>query len=140
MLSSAAWLQPVVACEEFQDVPLPMRSEWPTCAEPVALLVQLLQVWSALSVSARPSVLRAGEHVVQVRRRVADAADDLALLGERGLLEQIAAALRLNQRVAVQLATGLSRCGAPFELYQGRVPMRSRALTAGWPGRACVLR
>ena len=45
MLSSAAWLQPVVACDEFHDVLLlPMRSEWPTCAEPVLLLVQLLQV------------------------------------------------------------------------------------------------
>ena len=30
--------------EEFQDEPLPMRSECPTCAEPIVLLVQLLHV------------------------------------------------------------------------------------------------
>src|SRR5580765_7171386 len=29
---------------------------------------------------------------------------------------------------------------SPLKLYQGPVPMRSRALTAGWPGRACVLK
>ena len=50
VLSSAAWLHPFVAFDEFQEEPLPIRSEWPTCAEPVELLVQLLQVWSALSV------------------------------------------------------------------------------------------
>ena len=44
MLSSAAWLHPLVAFDEFQDEPLPMRSEWPTCADPVVLLVQLLHV------------------------------------------------------------------------------------------------
>ena len=37
------------------------------------------------------------------RRRVAYAVDDLALLGSRGLLEKIAAALRLHERVSVKL-------------------------------------
>jgi hypothetical protein len=50
VLSRSAWLQPLVAFDEFQEEPLPIRSEWPTCAEPVELLVQLLHVWSALSV------------------------------------------------------------------------------------------
>ena len=65
---------------------------------------------------------------------------------QRGLLEQIAAALRLFERVAVQLAEILGNVRVlrlaklASELYQGPVPMRSRALTAGWPGRACVLR
>ena len=44
LLSNVAWLHPFVAFDEFQDEPLPIRSEWPTCAEPVVLLVQLLHV------------------------------------------------------------------------------------------------
>jgi hypothetical protein len=48
--------------------------------------------------------LRAGEDIVLDWRRVTDAVDYLALLGPRGLLEKIAAALRLDERVAVKLA------------------------------------
>ena len=38
------------------------------------------------------------------RRRVAHAVDYLAFLGSRGLLEKIAAALRLDERVSVKFA------------------------------------
>jgi hypothetical protein len=38
------------------------------------------------------------------RRRIADAVNELSMLVACGLLEQIAAALRLNQRVAVKLS------------------------------------
>src|SRR5512132_1756204 len=38
------------------------------------------------------------------RRRIADAVNELSMLVACGLLEQIAAALRLNQRIAVKLA------------------------------------
>ena len=48
--------------------------------------------------------LRAGEDVVFDRRRIAHAVDDLALLGSRGLLEKIAAAFRLDERVSVKFA------------------------------------
>ena len=37
-------------------LPPPLRSEWPSWAMPIALLVQLLHVWSMPSVYARPSV------------------------------------------------------------------------------------
>jgi hypothetical protein len=50
VLSRSGWLHPFVEFAEFHEEPLPIRSEWPTCAEPVELLVQLLQVWSVLSV------------------------------------------------------------------------------------------
>ena len=49
LLSRAAWLHPFVAFDEFQDEPLPIRSEWPTCAEPIVLLVRLLHMWLASS-------------------------------------------------------------------------------------------
>ena len=52
----------------------------------VAGVVGLIRVGAAVG-------LRAGEDVVLDRRRVAYAVDDLALLGSRGLLEKIAAAL-----------------------------------------------
>jgi hypothetical protein len=45
--------------------------------------------------------LRAGEDVVLDRRRIAYAVNDLALLGSRGLLEKIAATLRLDECVSV---------------------------------------
>src|SRR3954467_9582716 len=51
-----------------------------------------------------PVPLRAGENLVLDRRRVADAVNQLPVLVARRLLEQVAAALRLHQRIAVQLA------------------------------------
>src|SRR5882672_650056 len=45
-----------------------------------------------------------GENLMLDRRRIADAVNELSMLVACGLLEQIAAALRLNQRIAVKLA------------------------------------
>src|SRR5947207_10493306 len=44
------------------------------------------------------------ENFMLNRRRIGDAVNELSMLVARGLLEQIAAALRLNQRIAVKLA------------------------------------
>src|SRR5689334_18177943 len=52
----------------------------------------------------RPAVpLGSGENLMLNRRRVADAVNELSMLVACGLLEQIAAALRLNQSIAVKL-------------------------------------
>src|SRR5262245_55425617 len=48
--------------------------------------------------------LGSGQNLVLDRRRIADAVDDLSMLVACGLLEQIVAALRLDQRIAVKLA------------------------------------
>src|SRR6202045_521291 len=48
--------------------------------------------------------LRSRENLVLNRWRIADAVNDLSMLVACGLLEQIAAALRLNQSIAVKLA------------------------------------
>src|ERR1700719_421243 len=48
--------------------------------------------------------LRSRKNVVLNRWRIADAVNDLSMLVACGLLEQIAAALRLNQSIAVKLA------------------------------------
>src|SRR5262245_3563391 len=48
--------------------------------------------------------LGSGENLVLNRRRIADAVNDLSMLVACGLLEQIVAALRLNQSIAVKLA------------------------------------
>src|SRR5207302_10068555 len=48
--------------------------------------------------------LGSGENLVLNRRRIADAVNELSVLVARGLLEQVAASLRLDQRIAVQLA------------------------------------
>src|SRR5918996_3252381 len=54
-----SWLQPRVPCEEFQDLLFqlslrPMRSWWPTIADPSALLVQFLHVVSPPAVENLP--------------------------------------------------------------------------------------
>src|SRR5678816_1330309 len=48
--------------------------------------------------------LGSGENLMLNRRRIADAVNELSMLVACGLLEQIAAALRLNQRIAVKLS------------------------------------
>ena len=48
--------------------------------------------------------LGSSENLVLNRRGIADAVNDLSMLVARGLLEQIAAALRLNQSIAMKLA------------------------------------
>src|SRR6266550_957577 len=45
-----------------------------------------------------------GENLMLNRRRIADAVNELSMLVACGLLEQVTAALRLNQRIAVKLA------------------------------------
>ena len=84
---AAAWLHPFVAFEEFQGEPLPIRSEWPTCAEPDELLVQLLaSMVGGTGVSAAVP-LRSRENFVLNRWRIAEAVNDLSMLVARGLLE-----------------------------------------------------
>ena len=88
--SAASWPQPREPCEEFQDfmcrVSLrPMRSWWPTMAEPSPFFVQLPQVVSPPAVENMPC----GSEPVRMScivRRVAAALDRLALLVKRGLL------------------------------------------------------
>src|SRR5262245_43516165 len=48
--------------------------------------------------------LGSGENLMLNRRRIADAVNELSMLVACGLLEQIAAALRLNQSIAVKIA------------------------------------
>src|ERR1044071_2624281 len=48
--------------------------------------------------------LGSGENLVLDRRRIAGAVNELSMLVACGLLEQIVAALRLNERIAVKLA------------------------------------
>ena len=48
--------------------------------------------------------LRSGKNLMLNRRRIANAVNELPMLVACGLLEQIAAALRLNQSIAVKLA------------------------------------
>src|SRR5690349_17942118 len=57
----------------------------------------------AIGVSAAVP-FRSGENFVLNRRRIADAVNDLSVLIACGLFEQIAAALRLDQRVSVKFA------------------------------------
>ena len=50
--------QPLMGVAWFHDVVLPpVRSKWPSWAVPSPLLVQFLQVWSAPSLKAFPSVV-----------------------------------------------------------------------------------
>ena len=63
----------------------------------VARVVGVIRVSAAVPLGSR-------ENLVLNRWRIADAVNDLSMLVARGLLEQIAAALRLNQSIAVKLA------------------------------------
>ena len=105
-----------------------MRSEWPTCAPPVLLLVQLLQVWS-MRVRVGPAVhLRSGQHVVLIRR-VSTAIDGLTLFRQSVSFVRLALALWSSSTFCAMTA--------PFAFRHGPFPIRSRALTAPVP---CVLR
>src|SRR5215510_1920586 len=75
--------------------------------------------------------LGSGENLMLNRRRIADAVNELSVLVACGLLEQIAAALRLNQSIAVKLAeirgdNGVLRRAQLRErpVEQGPVPIR----------------
>src|SRR5579862_2800073 len=63
----------------------------------VARVVGVIRVSAAVP-------LRSRENLVLNRWRIADAVNDLSMLVACGLLEQIAAALRLNKSIAVKLA------------------------------------
>src|ERR1700676_5008032 len=63
----------------------------------VARVVGVIRVSAAVPLGSR-------ENLVLSRWRIADALNDLSMLVACGLLEQIAAALRLNQSIAVKLA------------------------------------
>src|ERR1700693_3594533 len=63
----------------------------------VARVVGAIRVSAAVPLGSR-------ENLVLNRWRIAHAVDDLSMLVACGLLEQIAAALRLNQSIAVKLA------------------------------------
>ena len=104
MATRLSWLQPLLGWVEFHELlPPPCLSLCPTCAEPALLLVQLLQVWSAAVGVGAAVGRRTGQDVVLVRL-VADAVDQLALLGERELFAERVADARLLDGVAVQHA------------------------------------
>ena len=63
----------------------------------VARVVGVIRVSAAVP-------LRSGKNFVLNRWRIADAVNDLSMLVARGLLEQIAAALRLDERISVKFA------------------------------------
>ena len=63
----------------------------------VAGMVGVIRVSAAVPLGSR-------ENLVLNRWRIAHAVNDLSMLVACGLLEQIAAALRLNQSIAVKLA------------------------------------
>src|SRR6516164_5016217 len=115
-----------------------MRSEWPTWAPPSPLLVQLLQVWSALSVKARPLVVEP----VSMSCVLGVSPAPLITLP---FSSSAVCLKRLLPRRASSIVSPLSSArfsaiGTRLELYQGPCPIRSRALTAGTPGRAWVER
>src|ERR1022692_4312553 len=63
----------------------------------VARVVGVIRVSAAVPLGSR-------ENLVLNRWRIADAVNDLSMLVACGLLEQIAAALRLNQSISVKFA------------------------------------
>ena len=104
-----------------------MRSWWPTCARPPASDVQLPQVRSSLPAKRRPVRPGTGQDVVDVRR-ISDAVDFVQALGHRVFLADAGGR-------AVELVE-IGRNQNPAGVVPGPVPIRSRAFTAGWPGRA----
>ena len=129
MATRFAWLHPWLrSCAEFHDVlPPPVRSKWPTCADPVGVARPVLAGVIG-AVSERASVrLRAGEDVVLVRL-VAGAVDRLVLFGERGHPAQVVAEARGSSVSPCRSPRRAIR--APRALCQGPLPMRSRAFTA----------
>jgi hypothetical protein len=108
-----------------------------------------------LSIGERGAIgLSTGEHFVPSRKAsgfcvipvvvarigiVVQTRHDLAFLRQPGELIQIVSLMCQFHRVAVQVREIL-RDHLALEVVPGTVPMRSRAFTAGWPGRACVLK
>src|SRR5205823_6899570 len=123
-------------CEEFQDLEgassrRPPRSWCPTNAEPSPPLVQLAQVVSPFSAgNARPSPC-----------------DPVRMSWWLGFSRRLLTVAPFSVSAVWALMFGLScrslrsfATTTPFEFFHGPRPMRSRALTAGWPPAAVVLR
>ena len=92
---------------------VPLRSIWPSIADPWVLLVQLRQVRSSPAGKARPSGLRAGENIVTIGR-VADAGNDGAAFRQRRLHAELVV-------VAVQIVNVL-RNNFSLEVLPGTAP------------------
>src|SRR6266481_8312171 len=122
-------------CELFQDFDAsssrsPMRSEWPTKAEPCVLLVQFLQVRSSPAANAVPSgcdpVSTSWRFGVSPRPLMTSPFSLSAVCFVRPLAP-------CNSATSLAITTPLAFCHGPL-------PMRSRALTAGLPSAACIER
>src|SRR5688572_10946345 len=131
-----SWLQPLLAWVEFQELlPPPCLSLCPTCALPAPLLVQLLQVWSALSVYARPSA------VEPVRMSCWFGLSPTPLTSSPFSVNASCLPIGLPMRACSMVSPcstpWLAEITWPRKLCHGPLPIRSRALTAPAP---CVLR
>src|SRR5207237_7125440 len=123
-------------CELFQDFDAsssrnPMRSEWPTIAEPCVLLVQFLQVRSSPAANAVPS----GCDPVNTSWRLGVSPRPLMTSPFSESAVCLVRLLLALWRSATSLAMT-----APLAFFHGPLPIRSLALTAGWPSAACVAR
>src|ERR1700736_5353402 len=127
---------PREGCELFQDFEAsssrsPMRSEWPTIAEPCVLLVQFLQVRSLSAANAVPS----GCDPVSTSWRFGVSPRPLMTSPFSLSAVCLVRLLALLCRSATSLAIT-----TPLEFCHGPLPIRSFALTAGLPSAAWVER
>src|SRR5215471_10444119 len=139
VLRRSAWLQPPSGpregCEEFHDREAsssrkPWRSICPTIAVPCALLLQLWQVLSSPDGKARPS------GCVPVSASCLFGVSPRPLTTSPFSFSAVCLVRLLwpcSSSRSLAITTPLAFCHGPF-------PMRSRALTAGWPSVPCVLR
>src|SRR5262245_19416090 len=107
-----------------------MRSWWPTIAVPWPLCVQLPQVWSSPGGKARPS------GVEPVRMSCRFGVSPRPLITSPFSLSAVCLLILLfpcSSSTSLAITTPVAFCHGPR-------PMRSRALTAGAPPEACVLR
>src|SRR5436305_4121237 len=131
-----SWLQPREPCEEFHDfmcqVSLrPWRSAWPTIAEPSPLFVQLPQVVSPPAVEKRPC----GSE--PVRMSCSFGCSPRPLIGWPFSSSAVCLLMLTPSECRSSM---LFATITPFALYQGPLPMRSRALTPRSPPGNQVLR
>src|SRR5688500_18708962 len=124
----SCWLQLRLECAAFHDeLPPPARSWCPTIALPAPLLVQLLHVvFAALPSSVRPC------ESDPVRMSCWFGVSPRPFTGSPFSLSanSLLMLLRSRCRSPCRSLTFLA-ISAPFALYQGPVPMRSRAFAAG---------
>src|SRR5260370_24855001 len=138
-MRSSAWLPPPSGpregCEDSHDFDAsssrkPCRSMCPTIAVPCVLLVQLRQVLSSPGGKPRPSGC------------VPVSASCLLGVSPRPLTTSpfsVSAVCLVTLLLPCSPSTSLA-ITTPLAFCHGPCPMRSRALTAGWPSAACVLR